>query len=37
MDLVATAVTVGVLVGIGYLSLRAYWIDDPWLNSELFR
>lgn len=37
MDLVATTVTVGVLVGIGYLALRAYWIDDPWLNSELFR
>ncbi len=37
MGLLATAVAVGVLVGVGYLYLRAYWIDDPWLNSEVFR
>ncbi len=37
MDVVATAVTVGVLFGVGYCYLRAYWIDDPMLNSELFR
>lgn len=37
MEIVATIVTVGILVGVGYLYLRSYWIDDPWFNSELFR
>jgi len=37
MDVLATFVTVGVFVGLGYLYLRSYWVDDPGLNSELFR
>lgn len=37
MDVLAGIVTVGVFVGLGYLYLRSYWIDDPDLNSELFR
>lgn len=37
MGTIQAAVAVGVFVGIAYMYLRAYWIDDPWLNSELFR
>ncbi len=37
MGAIATAVTVGMFVGAGYLYLRSYWIEDPWLNSEAFR
>ena len=37
MDVLDTGVAVGVFVGLGYMYLRSYWIDDPWLNSELFR
>ena len=37
MGLIETFVTVAVFVGAGYLYLRWYWIDDGWLNSELFR
>lgn len=37
MDLFTAIVAIGILVGVGYLYIHAYWIDDPWLNSELFR
>jgi hypothetical protein len=37
MDLLAVAVTGGIFVGLGYLSLRSYWIEDSGLNSELFQ
>ena len=37
MELLATVVAVSVFVGLGYLYLRSYWVDDPGLNSELFR
>jgi hypothetical protein len=37
MDVFAAIVAVGVFVGLGYLYLRSYWVDDSGLNSELFR
>lgn len=37
MDVIAAVVAISVFVGVGYLYVRSYWIDDPGLNSELFR
>lgn len=36
MEFVASAIAVGIFVGLGYLYLRSYWIDEHGLNSELF-
>lgn len=37
MGTIETVASVSAFVGVGYLYLRSYWIDDGWLNSELFR
>ena len=35
MEILASAITIGVFVGIGYLYLRSYWVDEHGHNSEL--